>query len=210
MAPRSLAGQLLVATPGLVDPNFARTVVLVLHHDEEGGLGLVLNRPTGMPVSEPLPQWMDLAAEPPVVFVGGPVSPGSAICLALREPGPPEEGGHREGPGPVGEPPFLKEQGDPAGPWRPVLGDRLGTLDLNADRDQAGPGLNALRVFAGYAGWGPGQLDSEVERGGWLVVGAEAGDAMTGQPGDLWKRVLRRQGGELAILAAYPLDLSAN
>src|SRR5579875_1016105 len=186
MAPRSLAGQLLVATPGLVDPNFARTVVLVLHHDEEGGLGLVLNRPTGMPVSEPLPQWMDLAAEPPVVFVGGPVSPGSAICLALKEPG------------------------HPAGPWRPVLGDRLGTLDLNADRDQAGPGLNALRVFAGYAGWGPGQLDSEVERGGWLVVGAEAGDAMTGQPGDLWKRVLRRQGGELAILAAYPLDLSAN
>jgi putative transcriptional regulator len=193
MAPRRLAGQLLVAAPGLVDPNFARTVVLVLHHDEQGGLGLVLNRPTGMPVSEPLPQWVDLAAEPPVVFVGGPVSPGSAICLALREPG--------SGPDP--RQPSLE-------PWRPVLGDRLGTLDLNADRDQAGSGLSALRVFAGYAGWGPGQLDSEVERGGWLVVGAEESDAMTGQPADLWKTVLRRQGGELAILAAYPMDLSAN
>lgn len=190
--PPDLAGRLLVAPPVLTDPNFARTVVLVLHHDATGSVGLVLNRPSEMEVREPLPAWAALAAEPPVLFFGGPVGAGAVICLATTRPGtslPEHEG------------------------WRPLLGRlgrRLGTLDLHADPDRLGAEVEALRVFAGYAGWGPGQLVGEIDLGGWLVVEARPEDALTSTPAMLWKAVLRRQGGELAVLAAYPSDPTAN
>jgi hypothetical protein len=100
---------------------------------------------------------------------------------------------------------------DPAGRggWVPLVGE-LGTLDLERDPDDLAITVDAIRVFAGYAGWGPGQLESEIEAGGWFVVPAESGDALSGDPDQLWKRVLRRQGGRLALVAAYPNEPSSN
>jgi putative transcriptional regulator len=183
--PAYLAGQLIVANPVLPDPNFDRTVVLVLAHEDKGALGLVLNRPSQMDVDDPLPRWERLAAEPPVVFVGGPVAPGAAICLATVPSGGPIPG------------------------WTPVTG-QLGTLDLEQDPDEVGTGVSQIRVFAGYAGWAPGQLEAEIESGAWFVVDAEPADAMADDPGQLWKRVLRRQGADLAVVAAFPVDPSRN
>ncbi|MDQ6616385.1 MAG: YqgE/AlgH family protein [Actinomycetota bacterium] len=198
----SLKGRLLVANPAMPDPNFHRAVVLVLAHQEDGALGVVLNRPSDLDVDAPLPRWERLVADPPVVFVGGPVAPGAAICLARR-------GGGRldNGTGPAGP----ADPADPAGGggWIPLVGE-LGTLDLEGDPDDLAITVDAIRVFAGYAGWGPGQLEAEREAGAWFVVPVEPDDAVSGDPGQLWKRVLRRQGGRLAVVAAYPNEPNLN
>jgi putative transcriptional regulator len=182
--PAPLKGRLLVATPNLGDPNFERTVVLILEHGDEGALGVVLNRPSELDVADPLPEWARAAADPPVVFIGGPVAPSAAVCLARVAPG-----------GAAG--------------WEPVLGP-VGTLDLDSDPDEAIPRLHEIRVFAGYAGWGPGQLEGEIAAGGWFVVDADAGDPLSPAPQELWSAVLRRQRGTLALFAAYPADPTLN
>lgn len=189
----ALKGRLLVATPNLGDPNFERTVVLVLEHGDEGALGVVLNRPSGLDVAEPLPEWAPAAAHPPVVFIGGPVAPSAAVCLAR-----------------------LGRNGGADG-WQPLLDgilDRserpVGTLDLDSDPDEAIPRLEEIRVFAGYAGWGPGQIEEEIADGGWFVVDADPGDPLSPAPEHLWSAVLRRQQGTVALFAAYPADLSLN
>ncbi|HWG74077.1 MAG TPA: YqgE/AlgH family protein [Acidimicrobiales bacterium] len=185
MTSSSLQGRLLVANPRLPDPNFDRTVVLVVAHGEEGALGLVLNRPSDAPVSDSLPGWEDVASAPAVVFVGGPVDTTTVICLANNQQQPVAEG------------------------WVPVAGD-VGTFDVSLGPDSAAAGVEGLRVFAGYAGWGSGQLEGEIGAGGWFVVDAEPGDAVSGDPGSLWRRVLRRQRSTLALVAAYPADPAMN
>jgi putative transcriptional regulator len=197
----SLKGRLLVANPAMPDPNFHRTVVLVLAHQEDGALGVVLNRPSELDVDSPLPRWERLVADPPVVFVGGPVAPGAAICLA-RVPDPPPEA-----PDGAEHHPSADHEG--LGGWVPLVG-QLGTLDLERDPADLSITVDAIRVFAGYAGWGPGQLEGEIDAGAWFVVVAEAGDALSGNPAQLWKGVLRRQGGRLALVAAYPNEPNLN
>ncbi len=181
-----LSGRLLVATPPLVDPNFDRTVVLVLEHTAEGAVGVVLNRPSDTPVAEALPEWAPLAAEPAAVFIGGPVAVGSAIGLALAT-----------GPIVAGE------------AWAPVDG-LLGTVDLALDPADVEPPVERLRVFTGYAGWDAGQLEHELEEGAWLVADAAPGDCHTRDPEGLWPAVLRRQGGRTAWLANFPPDPRLN
>ena len=185
MTAARLKGRLLVATPNLGDPNFERTVVLVLEHGEDGALGVVLNRPSDLDLAEPLPEWARAAAHPPVVFIGGPVAPSAAVCLAR-----------------------VARHGAARG-WEPVLG-AVGTLDLDSDPDETIAGLDEIRVFAGYAGWGPGQLEGEIEEGGWFLVDADAADPLSPAPEDLWSAVLRRQRGTLAFFAGYPSDPSLN
>ncbi len=181
-------GKLLVATPELADPNFSRTVVLVLEHTEEGALGVVLNRPTDTPLSESLLRWFDRAAAPGVVFVGGPVQPEAAIGLARRAPNARE----------------IESIG-----FAPLFGD-LGTVDLERAPDDIEPAIDTVRVFAGYAGWGPGQLDGELVAHGWYVCDAESGDVWSAHPNDLWRTVLRRQPGPLRLVAGFPDDPSLN
>jgi putative transcriptional regulator len=177
-------GMLLVATPPLVAPNFDRTVVLLLEHGDGGAVGLVLNRPSDTRVAEALPGWELLAAEPSQVFVGGPVSEDAAIALgAARRP-------------------------DPGSGFMPVVGE-VGTIDLHRDPDEVWDDITAVRIFAGYAGWGPGQLEDELANHAWVVLPGEADDVM-GPPEDLWRRVLRRQGGTTAWLANAPTDPSVN
>ena len=185
------AGQLVVATPVLDDPNFARTVVLLLQADEEdGALGLVLNRPTGTGVDEVLPEWAPLAASPPVVFSGGPVQPQAAVCLGHRRLGGPRVAAYAEVEG--------------------VPGGSVGTVDLDARPDDLAPVVDGVRLFAGYAGWSAGQLEAEVAEGAWWVIDALPADALDGDPEHLWARVLRRQGPPLAFAASYPEDPTLN
>jgi putative transcriptional regulator len=185
------AGRLLVATPLLGDPNFRRSVVLLVEHElAEGTLGVVLNRPTEIPVGRVLEQWTDLATDPSVVFRGGPVQPDSALALALI-PGTDE---------PLG--------------WRALDGApalaRLGLLDLDTPPRLLEPTIKELRVYAGYAGWSPGQLQAEIDEGAWLVLTAQPADVFAAEPGQLWRHVLRRQDGETAFLATYPDDPGMN
>ena len=185
MIASSLRGRLLVASPALRDGNFDRTVVLVVEHNDQGALGVVLNRPSATDVADVLPRWAPLATHPDVMFVGGPVSPGAVICLAETAP----------------------DQGDRD--WTPVLG-RLGVPDLGSDPQAPPDGLSRVRLFAGYAGWAAGQLEGELKVGGWYVVDANAEDPLSPEPEELWSHVLRRQDGSLRRLAAFPPDPSSN
>ncbi|MFJ6216399.1 YqgE/AlgH family protein [Streptomyces sp. NPDC092296] len=184
----SLTGRLLVATPALTDPNFERAVVLLLDHDEEGSLGVVLNRPSEVEVAAVLEPWAPLAGAPAVVFQGGPVALDSALALAVVPGEPTEE--------------------DPLG-WRRVHG-AIGLVDLEAPPELLAAELGSLRVFAGYAGWSPGQLEDELIDGAWYLVDCEPGDVSSPEPDRLWRSVLRRQRGELAMMATYPDDPSLN
>jgi putative transcriptional regulator len=183
----SLRGRLLVATPPLVDPNFDRTVVLVLEHGEEGALGIVLNRPSETDLEDVLPEWRMFASAPSVVFGGGPVSPDSVIALASAPSG---RVGTVEG-------------------WTPIL-DGIGTVDLARDPLDLGVPLDELRVFVGYAGWAPGQLDAELAEHAWFVLNMHRSDPFAATPERLWRDVLRRQRGRLAMFANYPEDPIAN
>lgn len=180
---RSTAGRLLVANPLLVDPNFSRTVVLMVEHDDDGALGLVLNRPSRTAVGEIIDQWAPLAAEPALFFLGGPVSPDSVICLGRLATPAAQAAGRR------------------------VVGD-IATVDL--DEDPVVGGFASVRLFAGYAGWGPGQLDSELDANGWLVVDARPADALDPDPATMWRRVVARQPDSTAWLATFPEDLAVN
>jgi putative transcriptional regulator len=179
-------GRLLVATPVLTEGAFSRTVIQLLQHSaEEGALGLVLNRPTESSLADVLPGWALLAPDPLVVFEGGPVQQTAAICLGRLAAGAPEDPSYVPVPG---------------APW-------LGTVDL--DLAAADP-VEEVRVFAGYAGWSPDQLEAEVDQGAWWVVDALPGDAFGPEPELLWRRVLRRQGMPLALAASYPADPTLN
>ena len=182
----SLKGRLLVAAPLLSDPNFDRTVIWLLEHSSEGALGVVLNRPSELPVSDPLPGWAGHTGGLPVVFVGGPVSVSSVIGLAE-----------------------VTDVGTPEGIWEPVAGP-VGVLDLAADPFEVGAAISTLRCFAGYAGWAASQLEDEIAEGAWFVVDVEPGDLFTDHPGSLWRTVLARQPNELARLALVPDDPSLN
>ncbi|MCQ8770591.1 YqgE/AlgH family protein [Streptomyces telluris] len=193
----SLTGRLLVATPALADPNFDRAVVLLLDHDEEGSLGVILNRPTPVGVADILESWAALAGEPGVVFQGGPVSLDSALGVAVV----PGEGSDKTG--------ASAAVGDGPLGWRRVHG-AIGLVDLEAPPELLAAALGSLRIFAGYAGWGPGQLEDELVEGAWYVVESEPGDVSSPDPSQLWRAVLRRQRNELAMVATYPDDPSLN
>lgn len=184
-------GRLLVASPALDDPNFRRTVVLVVEHDtEHGTLGVVLNRATEVPVSRVLEPWADLVTGPSVVFQGGPVALDSALALA-SVPGDDEPLGWRR----------LDDE--------PAV-SHLGLVNLDAPPEILAAEVGELRVFAGYAGWASGQLEGEIGKGAWYVVPSEPGDAFADDPEGLWRAVLRRQGGDLAFVATFPDDPTLN
>jgi putative transcriptional regulator len=179
-------GRLLVATPVLTEGTFKRSVVQLLQHsDEDGAVGVVLNRPSGTPLAEVLPGWALLSPDPVVVFEGGPVQQTAAICLGRLTVGRADDTSYVVVPG---------------APW-------LGTVDLDTDAADA---IEEVRVFAGYAGWSAGQLEAEVEEGAWWVLDALPGDCFTPAPELLWGQVLRRQGMPLALAASYPPDPSLN
>ncbi len=181
-----LAGRLLVATPQIEDGIFHRVVMLVLHHDENGAQGVILNRPLDAEIDAVLPGWGSVATRPQTLFEGGPVELNSAIGLATV-------------PGDNPEPPGVRH-----------LFAGLGVVDLDSAPDVVGAEVAGMRIFAGYAGWSPSQLEEEVQRGDWYVVDYEARDAFTPDPDRLWSDVLRRQRDHLKLVAAFPDDPSMN
>jgi putative transcriptional regulator len=163
----STAGHLLVARPAMGDPNFDMSIVYMLEHNEDGALGVVVNRPTDTEVAEHLPDLTPMLSSPSVFFMGGPVSTEHIVGVGR-------------------------------------VGGRIETIDLQGliDGEVASP--DGLRLFAGYSGWGPGQLEGELDADAWLTVDAFDGDVFGPRPASLWRDVLRRQGGATARLALFP------
>lgn len=186
MTEPDLSGRLLVATPLLGDPNFSRTVILVLQHDDDGAMGVVVNRASAVPVGEVLPAWSPLTSEPPVLFQGGPVALDSALGIGR----------------------VAIVDAEPIG-WRRLQGS-VGLVDLDTPTELLTDVFSSLRIFAGYAGWGQGQLEGEIAEGAWYVLDAEDDDAFVGAPTDLWRSILRRQGGAIALVSTYPDDPALN
>jgi len=183
MNERSLAGRLLLAAPTLRDPNFARTVVLVGVHGEDGAMGLVLNRPAPVTVADAVPALGDVVGEEEPVYVGGPVQPEVVVLLAD----------------------FIDESS--AGL---LLLGRIGFPAADVELEDLSQLAARVRVFAGYAGWSSGQLDAEVENGDWITHEPRPEDVFTDAPEQLWATVLTRMGGSYALIARMPLDPSVN
>jgi putative transcriptional regulator len=181
----SLKGKLLIAAPAMQEPTFARTVISVLEHNEEGALGVVINRPGDASLLDVVPPVADLASRPAVLFAGGPVEPQAAIALGVVT------------------------LDAPVGAWRPVVHPVV-TVDLESDPAILAASLRELRVFAGYAGWAAGQLEGEIADGAWYVVESLPLDAFDAAPDRLWSAVLRRQPWPLSAVATYPLDPTMN
>jgi len=180
-----MTGSLLVALPALVDPNFAQSVVLLLDHDEDGTLGVILNRPTDVLAADVLPSVALLNGSVAPVFAGGPVAPQNAIAVGALQ---------------VQEP-------DPL--WfRRVFGD-IGLVDVEALEDGSAD-VGEVRVYAGYAGWSPGQLEAELAEGAWYVLPLLRSDVFSAEPLDLWRAVFRRQRAPLSFLATWTDDPDAN
>jgi putative transcriptional regulator len=179
----SLQGQLLVASPTMSDPTFARAVVAIANHDEDGALGIVLNRPSDTEVVDAVPELEGVVDTDEVVFVGGPVQPASIVVLAEFED--------------PAEAAFLVVEG-------------IGLVSDRTGLDRLGIATARRRVYAGYSGWGPGQLEAELEREDWIVEPAQPEDVFDEDPLDLWGRVLQRKGGQFRLLARMPIDPSVN
>ena len=185
MTYETTAGKLLLATPAIGDGNFEQSVIFMLHHDPVGALGVVINRPTELTIDELLPRWAEVATGPAVIFGGGPVEPNGFIGVA-RSTGEAPENAAR-------------------------VGDTdLVTVDLDGDPVLTGALVDRLRIFRGYSGWGPLQLDTELAAGAWFTLDAEPGDLWTGEPALLHEQVLRRQSGEVRWFANAPLDPTQN
>ena len=180
----SLAGQFLIASPSILDPNFRRAVVFITAHTDEGAIGLILNRRSDATVGEAVPQLGVVTDLEDAVYVGGPVNPdGVAVLAEFHDP-------------------------DEAGV---VVIEDIGFVALDeALEDGAPPELERTRVFAGVAGWGEDQLDGELERDDWFVEPADANDVFTDDADGLWSSVLRRKGGEYELVARMPYDPSLN
>lgn len=183
----STTGQLLVATP-LTGDVFERSVVLVLHHDEDGAHGLVLNQPLDATVDAVLPQWQPFVTDPGVLFRGGPVGMDTAMGLVSVP-------GHDASDPPLGT---------------QLLFGGIGLVDLDAPAPLVVPELAAFRIYIGYAGWGPGQLDGEIRRGAWYVVPREPRDAFHDDTQDLWREVLLRQRSSLSLVTTYTENAEQN
>ena len=178
----TLTGHLLLSNATLFDPNFRRTVVLIGHHDEEGAVGVVLNRPLGVPVDDAVPPLAELVTPGEELFEGGPVQPDAAVVIA--------------------------EFSDPTQAGLVAFGT-VGFLPEEADID-ARDAIVRARVFAGYSGWGPGQLEDELGEDAWLLTPATEGDVFTDEPDRLWERVVARLGPAYAMLRTMPADPELN
>ena len=179
---QSLRGKLIVASPALVDPNFARTVVLITEHNEEGAMGIVLNRPAEATVEQVLPDLVGIAADESL-FVGGPVQPDAIVLLA--------------------------EFSDPeAAAW--IVAADVGLAAADRDLDDLAAAVRRGRLYAGYSGWGPSQLEAEVELDSWIVEPPMPAELFPDDPASLWSDVLARKGGQYALIARMPDDPSQN
>lgn len=181
----SLRGKLLLSAPNLFDPNFRRTVLLIAEHTEVGAMGVVLNRPAEVTVGEAVPDldWLVPSHADPV-YAGGPVATDSVVVLAdFQKP-------------------------DLAAAL--IVGDVGFVPAATDDPKELAAAVRRSRVFAGHAGWGPGQLDAEMDENSWIVEPAQPDDVFADDPDELWAAVMRRKGREFRLLATMPVDPTLN
>lgn len=186
----SYRGRLLLAQPDMLDPNFHQTVIFIIEHNDEGALGVVLNRPLDLRADEHAAEWSDQLAEPAMIFSGGPVGQGSALALGESMNGTESDG------------------------FTPII-DRIGMVALDQEKtvsleQDASAAFSRMRLFSGYAGWGNGQVEAELASDAWFVLDVHPDDPFTRNPSGLWSTVLKRQGGALSRLAHYPTDPGLN
>lgn len=179
----SLRGKLLVASPALADPSFARSVVFITEHGPEGAMGIVLDKPSETAVVELAPQLDEVAGPDAPVYVGGPVQPSALVVLA--------------------------EFSDPAAAAWIVVAD-VGFASADVEMDELARSVRRARVYAGYSGWGPGQLEAEMEVDSWIVEPPLPPELFPDDPEALWSAVLARKGGQYALVARMPADPSMN
>jgi putative transcriptional regulator len=180
----NLRGRLLIAGPSLTDPNFARTVVLMAEYGEEGAMGVVLNRPAeSLNVGEAVPELAGLVDPDEPVYVGGPVERNAVIVLAEFDD--PDMAGQLILPG-------------------------IGFAGADTDFGELAGSVGRAKVFAGCAGWAPGQLDAEIGREDWIIADPAPDDLFASDSDVLWGDVLRRLGGNYALIATMPPDPSLN
>ena len=177
----SLQGKLLVSSPSLIDPNFRKTVVLIAHHDDDGAMGLVLSRPSDVPAADAVPALEGFPGAADPIFVGGPVQPEAFMVLAEFE--------------------------DVTDAAAPIM-DGLGFMPADSEPDDLS--IRRLRLFAGYSGWGAGQLEAELAEPSWIVVDAVTDDAFADDPDELWRTVLHRKGGPFSLMENMPFDPGLN
>lgn len=178
----SLTAHLLISSAGLHDPNFRHTVILIGAHDDEGAVGVILNRPTKVLVADAVPPLADLTDPRASLFEGGPVQPAQPVLLAELD------GSARADLAVFGNIGFL-----------------TGEID-----EALRPSILRARVYAGHSGWGAGQLEAELAADSWIVEPARAEDVFTDQPGSLWRQVLERKGGKYRHIAMVPRDPRVN
>ena len=181
----SMTGQLLVATPTLKDPNFDRTVVLLVAHEPGGALGVVLNRATEVPVADVLGDWGDLAGDPAVLFEGGPVQPESAICLARTRP--------------------EVQRASTASTRSPARSARSTSPPTRTGCARASPGSGSSPATPAGP---PASWRRRSRPAPGSCFDALPGDPFVDRPDDLWAMVLRRQGGIMAAVAHFPPDVA--
>ncbi len=178
----SLRGRLLISSGGLFDPNFRHTVVLVGEHNHDGALGVVLNRALDVTVESALPPLATVVPPDEPLFQGGPVQPTSPVLIAELA---------------------VPELADVL-----VFGS-IGFVTGDVS-DEVRAGIVRARVFAGYSGWAPGQLEAEMAADSWIVDTAREEDVFTDSPDLLWSRVLERMGPKYRRLSRMPYDPSMN
>ncbi len=177
-----MRGKLLIASPALVDPNFARAVVLITEHNDEGAMGVVLNRPSETAVEDVASELSELVVDEPV-FIGGPVQPQALVVLA--------------------------EFNDPeAAAW--IVAADVGFVSAETEYDDLARAIRRGRVYAGYSGWGAGQLEGELAEDAWIVEPPMPAELFRDDPLALWQDVLARKGGQFALIARMPDDPSLN
>jgi putative transcriptional regulator len=157
--------------------------VLVCEHSEDGALGLVLNRAGDLIVAESAPQLADLTGDEAVIDIGGPVQPEALLVLAEFDD--------------------ISRSGI-------CIVENVGLVGDDSEMEDLVAGTGRVRIFAGYAGWGPGQLDMELDREDWFVAPAGVDDIFNPDADELWTRVLARKGGHFALVARMPIDPSVN
>ena len=187
----SLEGQVLVAESELGDPNFTETVVLIINHDEEGAFGLVINRKSDISLGDAAPNYRESALAGIPLYIGGPVEQEYLFTI---HSGLPEDfrspHARQVCPGVVFEPSFAHVE-------RFLI-------------DEARQSPPELRLFAGYSGWGPGQLEGEMEAHAWITIPAEAALVFNPHPAQGWKAALRKKGGVYWVVAETGYKPSLN
>lgn len=183
-----VAGSLLIAAPDMPDPNFRRAIVYMIEHDHSGSLGVVITRHSETEVETILPAWAGLCASPEVFFVGGPVKPDTGLALTVLSAGV-------DGSNDIG---LQKVEG------------RVHVVDLDSDPALLRGRVDGMRVFVGYTGWAPGQLQGELDRGDWYVAPSLPSDLLAPARVDVWGEVLRRQDMPLPLYATYIGDGDLN